>query len=425
MVRAREVRGWIGLSAVMLVAGCVPATSAADQPPLLLADGVTREAPSADAPTAATVEGLTRFGYDLYRIVASPDRNVVLSPLCVGYAFALARAGAKGETAAQIDRVFGFPGDGVHDALNSLNRQVVTAEGPPGPRPQRTPGVTLPPTVSIANGLFVQRDFQVGAPFLRTLAAKYGAGVRTVDFGAGDEAKRTIDEWARVQTADRIKRVFDSLDPTTKLVLANAVYFKADWTHPFTSSSDNETFTRADGTTVRTTLMHRIDQLRYAAGPSWQAVELPYAQSEFAMWILVPTGAAGPDGLLSPPTLANVADNLGPTLVEVFLPRWDFETRPALVPALKQLGLTAPFGPADFSGIATGLYIADAMHAANITVDETGTEAAAIAAVVMELSKPAPPELVIRADRPFAFAIMHLPTRTPLFIGRVVDPTAT
>ena len=417
-------RTWaLGLAlAGVLVTGC--GTTNAAQPPLLMANGVAREAAPADAPVATTVDGLTRFGYDLYRQIAPPGANVVVSPVCVGYAFALARAGARGETAAQLDKVFGFPGERAHDALNAISRALVTTDGPPGKRPKREPGTSLPPVVTLANGLFVQRDYTVGEPFLRTLAAKYGAGVRTVDFGKGDEATRAIDEWARVQTADRIKKVFDNLDPATRVVLANAVYFRADWTHSFPDHSDKGTFTRADGSTVEATMMRQANAFRYAAAPGWQAVELPYWRSDYAMWIIVPTGTAAPDELLSPQTLDAVAGGLRPAGVDVTMPKWDFETSTDLAAPLQALGLSAPFGPgADFSGIAPGLFIGQAMHAANITVDEEGTEAAAVAAVAMPTSAPPLPEYVLRADRPFAFAIMHLPTGTPLFIGRVADPT--
>jgi serine protease inhibitor len=418
---------WIALGLVMLLtAGCGGDGRSVEVDPPLMAN-VAREAPATNAPVDATVDGLTRFGYDLYREVAGsgagPGNNIVVSPLCVGYAFALARAGARGETAAQLDRVFGFP-DGLHDALNAMTRQIVTVDGPPGPRPSRTPGVILPPTVSIASGLFLQRGFEVGEPFLRTLAAKHGAGVRPVDFAAGDSAKRTIDGWARIQTADRIEEVFKELRPDTKVVLANAVYLRADWTDPFRDIG-KEPFTRADGTAVPAEMMRRTGEARYLATRSWQAVELPYAHSDLAMWVIVPAGRAAPDGLLAPDTLDAIAAGLAPTPLGLVMPHWDFETRPQLVEALRAMGLTDPFTmAADFSGIAPGLFIGDAVHAANITVDETGTEAAAVAAIAMPESAPAQPEIEVRADRPFAFAIVHLPTRAPLFIGRVADPTA-
>jgi serine protease inhibitor len=271
--------------------------------------------------------------------------------------------------------------------------------------------------------MFLQKGIAVGGEFRRTLGAHYGADGRTVDFTAADEAKVAIDAWAAEQTADRIKSVFDRIDPTTVLVLANAIYFGADWTYPFPAVIGGQSFARADGSTVRTALMNQTANLRYAAGDGWQAVEMPYVGDAFAMWVLVPTGpVAGskPGRLLAPETFAAVATGLKQTTVEVHLPRWDFETRPDLLDALGALGLTAL---GDFSGISPGIFLSDAVHAANITVDEWGTEAAAITALAFPLSARPRAQVVVRADRPFAFAIMHLPTRTPLFIGQVTDPT--
>ena len=115
--------------------------------------------------------------------------------------------------------------------------------------------------------------------FLDTLAAKYELGVRTVDFTSGNTAEAAIDAWADEQTAGRIKRLFYDLDPYTVLVLANAIYFRGDWTYQFGSPIGAQTFMRSDGSTVQTALMNREAMLRYAAGDGWQAVELPYARA--------------------------------------------------------------------------------------------------------------------------------------------------
>jgi serpin B len=278
--------------------------------------------------------------------------------------------------------------------------------------------------VAVANGLFAQAGLPVGREFLHTLAAQYGAGVRTVDFGSA-QATETINAWVRTQTADRIRRLFDSLDPATRLVLANAVYLKADWARPFAEyPTTKEAFTRADGSTVRVPTMHLQATLRYAAGPGWQAVELPYAGGELAMWVLLPTDGAAPGPLLAPATLRTVADQLHDQRVAVALPRFDFATDLDLVTALQQLGLHTAFGPdADFSGIVPGLFISQAVHRANITVDEWGTEAAAVTGLAFAISAAPPPQVTVRADHPFAFAIVHRPTRAPVFMGVVAQPS--
>lgn len=420
-----------GLTAVLLLAACGGPTGSQDGSGIpvgggdgvLMAQGVSREVPR-DAPVEQTVAGLTAFGHDLYPVAADPARNTVLSPLSIGYAFGMARAGASGQTASQLDRVFGFPAAGPHAAFNDLDRQIVTAGGPP---PLPSPGATrapdtrpAPPVVAIVNGLFVQDGLPVTDRFLRTLAAQYGAGARIFHPGQGAEQ---INTWVRQQTAERIDRLFDQLDPDTRLVLANAVYLKADWQTPFaTIPTTDATFTRADGTTVAVPMMRQQESLRYASGQGWQAVELPYAASELALRVIVPEGARTPAELLSPETLAQVDSGLRPEQVDLFLPRWDFATDLDLLPALQKLGLTALD---DFSGISpVGLGLDQAVHRANITVDEWGTEAAAVTGLAFPTSAPPSPRFVVRADRPFAFVIVHRPTGAPLFIGHVADPLA-
>ncbi|MGH3916915.1 MAG: serpin family protein, partial [Pseudonocardiaceae bacterium] len=216
--RTRLTTLLVGLTVVLLLAACngAPAEREPDGGGLLMAQGVSREA-SQDAPVEQTVDGLTAFGHDLYTVAADPVRNTVISPLSIGYAFAVARAGAGGQTASQLDRVFGFPATGPHAAFNDLDRQIVTAPGPP---PVPSPDATrpageppAPPVVAIANGLFVQDGLPIMDGFLRTLAAQYGTGVRVFPAGQGAEQ---INAWVREQTAERIDRVFDQLDPATR-----------------------------------------------------------------------------------------------------------------------------------------------------------------------------------------------------------------
>ncbi|MGQ0775241.1 MAG: serpin family protein [Pseudonocardiales bacterium] len=420
-----------GLTAVLLLAACAGAVddgSAVDDrgapgSGVLAAQGVSREVPT-DAPVEQTVAGLTAFGHDLYTVAADPAKNTVISPLSIGYAFGMARAGASGQTASQLDQVFAFPAAGPHTAFNDLDRQIVTAGGPPPPpspdAPRAPDARPAPPVVAIANGLFIQDGLPVTDGFLRILAAQYEAGARIFPAGQGAEQ---INAWVREQTAERIDRLFDQLDPTTRLVIANAVYLKADWQAPFAKiPTTDATFTRADGTTVAVPMMRQQESLRYASGPDWQAVELPYAASELAMRVIVPQEARPPAELLSPEMLAQVDSGLRPEQVDLFLPRWDFATDLNLLPAVQKLGLT---DLDDFSGISpVGFGLDQAVHRANITVDEWGTEAAAVTGLAFVESAPPPPQFVVRADRPFAFVIVHKPTGAPLFIGHVADPLA-
>ena len=395
-------------------------------PPLLVAKGVKRVEPGPDAPVAQAVDALADFGHRLCMASAEAGQNWITSPLSIAVAFAMARAGAGGTTASQLDTLFGYPGRGRDEAFNALTRQLATTDVPPVPdrKPRTGNRKSLPPVVSIGNALFPQKGFPIGEPFLRTLAEQYGAGARPVDF-AGADALKQINAWVDRQTAGRIRKVFDQLDPTTKLVLANTVYFKADWQAPFLSMATDAAFTRADGSTVQAPTMNESMAIRYAAVAGGKAIELPYAAGPYAMWLMLPPPGGQPEDMLAPAALAAIRAAWHDTRVDVAIPKWEFDTSLDLTAVLKKLGLTAPFAAdADFGGIAPGLFISDAAHAANITVDEWGTEAAAVTGIAMAMSGPAPTVEEFHADRPFAFAIVGGRDGVPLFVGRVSDPTA-
>lgn len=390
----------------------------------------TSVAPSAEAAPATLTEGLASFAHDFYLQAATAGENTVVSPLSVAAAVSMARVGAGGETAAQIDRALHFPATGRDAAFHRLTTDLGTDAPVPPPaqdadRTRDPEDPPQPPIVSIANGLFVQEGFSIGEAFRRALDTDYGAESRTVDF-TGDAAE-VIDAWVRQQTAGRIDRLFDDLDPSTLLVLANAVYLKADWATPFTEDPTVDApFRRGDGTVVTAPMMHRTGAMRYASGPGWQAVELPYAGDDLAMRVVVPTEDAPLADLLSPESQAAVAAGLHEERVAFFMPRWDFATDLDLEPVLKALGMTDAFTQAaDFSGISPGLFIDQAVHRATITVAEWGTEAAAVTGIAVMMSAHIAPPLTVRADHPFVFSVVHVPTGAPLFVGSVADPTAS
>jgi serpin B len=402
--------------------GCARAD---ETPELVSADGVGRVRPAADAPVAAAVDGLVAFGHKVFEAAAKPGQNFVASPLSMVVAFAMVRAGAGGLTANELDSVFGFPAGGPDGAYNAITGRLATVDVPPRPveGERKADGKKIPPVVSIGNALFPQKGFRISADFLRTLAEQYAAGVRPVDFGS-DSAAKQINAWVDKQTAGRIKQIFDHLDADTKLVLANTVYFKADWRMFFEGVAD-AAFTNADGSVIRTPTMSNAVRIRYAETGGIAAIELPYADGPYAMWLMLTPPGAKPEDALTPAVLGRLRAAFTETQVEVAVPKWDFETSLDLQPVLTGLGLTSAFGSgADFSGIAPGLFISQAVHKANISVDEWGTEAAAVTGIGFAVSGPPPATAKFIADRPFAFAIVGGDDAIPLFIGRVIDPSA-
>lgn len=393
-------------------------------PKLLSADGVDREKALADTPVGTSVDGLTAFGHRVFQAGAEDGRNFVVSPLSMAVAFAMARAGASGQTAKELDAAFGFPASGRDEAYNAITSRLVTADVPPKPKGERKADAKPnPPVVSIGNALFPQQGFTVGAEFLRTLAAQYGAGVRPVDFGSAD-AVAQINAWAERQTAGRITKVFESIDPGTLLVLANTVYFKADW-RTFFSGPMPAPFTTAAGNRIQTPTLRDNRRIRYAETGGVSAIELPYASGPYAMWLMLPASGGKPEDALTSAVLGRLRDSFTEAQVDVSVPTWDFETSLDLIDVLGRLGVVTAFSSeADFSGISPGLFISQAIHKANISVDEWGTEAAAVTGIGFAMSGPPTPTARFIADRPFAFAIVGGDDQIPLFIGRVSDPSA-
>jgi serpin B len=267
---------------------------------------------------------------------------------------------------------------------------------------------------------------------LDTLARNYGTGIRLLDFVSDSEgSRRKINEWVSEQTEQRIEELIppEIIDELTRLVLTNAIYFNAAWEFPFEESwTEMGNYYLLDGDQVEVPMMKQAKGFRYGAGDRYQAVELPYTGRELSMVLIVPDLGSFEEieSSINIEFIDSVFDSLTQRQIDLRMPRFEFESRLRLADTLASMGMPEAFSmQANFSGMdgTRDLYIKDVLHQAFISVDESGTEAAAATAVVMTLkSAPVeePIELVI--DRPFVFLIRDIETGTILFLGRVVNP---
>jgi serpin B len=413
------------LAATLLTAGC--SVSGPGNVALARSD-----APRAAAdPTAAGAAGkaIDAFGFDLYRRVAAsdPGADLVISPTSIAIALAMARAGARGETATQMDAVLRSLGSDEGAAgINALDQALAARSGSFKGRDNASHDLAL----RIANAPFAQRDTVFQPAFLDALAARFGAGVRLVDYKTDAEgARRQINGWVNEATEKRIPELLTPgiLDALTRLVLVNAIYLKAPWETAFSpEATETAPFKRLDGSTVNVPTMSIQDPFPYAEGPGWRAVELPYVGGSLAMTIIVPDDMAAYEQQLDADSFGGLTAALGPHEVELTLPPFEIETKADLAALLGELGMPLAFDPnrADFSGMTEQeqLFIAHVVHQANISVDEKGTEAAAATGVVMEATAMPAEVIHLHIDRPFLFALRDLPTGAILFLGRVLDP---
>lgn len=427
----RLVAALLAVSTLMAACGGDDDGTAAEQPrdgdskpagaEVVKADLARVNAPG-DAPVDQVVAGLRTFTVELAAADGNGGGNLVVSPTSIAVAFAMAEAGAAAPTADAITQVFGFPAEpGVHEAMNALTAGFDAAnhEG----NAEGSEGVTL----ELANAVWGQSGLELGQEFLDVLAAQYGAGVDTVDFAGDPEAAReAINAWVSDVTRERITELLPegSVDPQTVVALVNAIYLKAAWQTPFAEdATSDQPFKLTPTSTVNLPTMHDATLYSEASvGGGYSAVKLPYEGNELAMVVIAPdepTSLADFEAGLTGEKLAEIVANLEPAAVDVSLPRFEASTALDLAGPLSALGLPIPGG--DLSGITSGAAIGAAVHAANITVDEKGTEAAAATAIMGPTS--APGEITtVRIDRPFLFLIQHEETGAPLFYGRITDP---
>lgn len=419
------------LAIVLVVAGCGGSPGTEVETPAVAASNLQRETSPqvGESDLAALVNGNTAFALDLYQALKNEDGNLLLSPYSISIALAMTYAGAHGDTEQEMAATLHYllSQDRLHPAFNALDLELAK-------RGQDAAGKDGEPfRLKIANATWGQKDYAFLAQYLDTLGANYGAGLRLLDFASAPEPSRiTINGWVEDQTEGRIKDLIPQglIDPDTRLVLTNAIYFNAAWLYPFQDElTADGRFTLLDGSRATVPMMHQQESLGFFHGDGYVAVELPYAGSEVSMVVLLPDSGryeAFESGLTAD-GLNAALDGLSCQQVELAMPRFEFEAEFGLARTLKAMGMPTAFsGAADFSGMTgdRALCISDVLHKAFVSVDEDGTEAAAATAVIMrETSAPAGPQAVV-VDRPFMFLIRDIQTGSILFLGRVLDPAA-
>ena len=382
--------------------------------------------PAADA--QALLAGNNAFAFDFYRQVRGDGGNQVYSPYSISLAMAMLYGGAEGETASQIANSLHFtlPPDQFHPALNALALDLAQ-------RPAQSKKIDSKSTLqlSIANAVWGQRDYPFEKAYLDLLAVNYGAGVRLLDFAAApDSARQQINDWADQETKGKIKDVMPpgSIDPSTRLVLANAIYFKAAWQEAFVKKLTHAApFTLLDGSQVQVPTMQTDGGIpvRVGSGEGYQALALPYKGGLAEMVIILPDQGMfeSVESKLDAAQFAAILYKLKPSHLTLYMPKFEFSVGFDLKAVLSALGMPLAFDmtKADFSSITKSerLYAQQAMHKAYILVNEEGTEAAA---VTFNIQAPASMPQELHIDRPFIFIIRDAPTETILFVGRVLNP---
>jgi len=370
------------------------------------------------------VKGNTDFATELFTKLEMPGKNVAFSPYSLVSALAVAQAGAKGATESQISGVCHFPANRT-EQLTSLGqvRRALVAVG-------TDPGIEL----SSATGLWAQKEYGFDKDFLTDVREKLGGSVRFVDFNlSANAAVGQINSWVEANTRGKIKEGIsqDSITPATRLIIANAIYFKGEWSSRFNrNATQNRTFNLTAASSVNVPMMSQENNFLYAEADGVQLLVLPYRGQNLHMLVFLPAAGGISDFVqgLDGAAIQAWADRLRLCKVNVRLPRFKVAATYSLTEPLQALGMRDAFDAsrADFTGMSLRrpLFIQTIKQSTIVEVNEQGTEAASATHTGFGCSAPPHlPQQQFHADRPFIFFIREKSTGMILFAGRVVDPS--
>ncbi|MFC2090111.1 serpin family protein [Bacteroidota bacterium] len=373
--------------------------------------------------SAEVVNTNNEFGLELFREIneADDNQNIMISPASVSLALGMTYNGAETSTKEAFEEVLNYEGL-TRDEVNKISQDLVEA----------LLIDTRDNLVEIANSIWYNEGFPVKEDFISDNRMYYDAEIRELNFmsqGAIDE----INKWVSDKTHDKIDKIIEELSPEAMMVLINALYFNCIWEYEFDPDHTLlENFYNEDGTIYgEVDLMTTESSFNYAEGENYKAVELPYKDHKYSMHLILPDVETSLNELI---TLLD-----GETWnkwieayneyeeVQLTMPKFTFAFERSLRSDLIEMGLGVAFsGQADFSGISDiSLLISEVIHKTYIDVNEEGTEAAAVTAVVMELTSVIPGEekKFLRLDRPFLFAITENTSKSIVFIGKVEAPS--
>ena len=370
------------------------------------------------------IAGNNAFAIELFQKLKGAEGNLFFSPYSISTALAMTYAGARANTEKQMSAAMHFDLDQkkFHDGFGEFQSNLNEYE--------KKGDVKL----EVANSLWLQKDYVFLPAFLEE-TKKYDAGLNYVNFiSETEKARIAINLWVEKKTNEKIKDLIapGMLDAMTRLVLANAIYFKGKWAVPFDSSATKDLpFYGPSNNSVKVPMMCiRDHEFGFMENSDNQCLEMPYAGNDLSMFVILPKKRNGLNELEKTFNKINLifwTKHIYKEKVLVFFPKFKILKSFSLTRQLSSMGMYDAFGgAADFSSMtgAKDLCISDVIHKAFVDVNEEGTEAAAATAVVMRLESQmvtrAPP--TFRADHPFIFLIRDNHSGAILFMGRITDP---
>jgi len=349
---------------------------------------------------------------------AEAGKNVCISPLSLEIALGMLANGVETEACSEMLDI--IAGSGVSpDSLNAWYYKLRAA-------------LEATNCVRLANALWTQVGYPIKADFISTNQTYYDAEVGNLDFTKTQEAYDSICRWAYDHTYGNIRELNLPISKATKLVLANATWFGANWAVPFVKyETKKATFTLSDGTTQQVDMMMNGGNFTYKEKPTYQIIELPFGvfqKDEYEYDELIDTPysmliALPKEGFSANDILADIEWEVnGKAPVKVQLPKFNFKTTNELMPPMKELGINKLFATPLY-GINPDLCVGLINQDVSVKIDENGAEMAAITEIVLlytsDPDNPGPTPIDFNANHPFVFAVRDNVSHNLLFIGKV------
>lgn len=346
-------------------------------------------------------------------VAASGEGSVLVSPLSATYALGMLANGAQGDTRREIVGGLGFGTEDVKD-VNAICQQLMTD----------APWLDKSATIDIANAVVVNQKHQLRTDFKKTVRQHYDALVENKDFGS-PATLSFINNWAKEKTKGMIPKVLNAVDPMAVTYLMNAVYFKGIWASKFDKArTQKESFVTANGVRRQLPMMRQESQYRANVNDTYKTVILPYGNGSFNMVVLLPQEGKTVNDVLAGLSAETWRENIESCLemeVDLKLPRFTTTSQSVLNKPLSDMGMRRMFNSqqADFGALCDGqTAVSEVLQSAKIELDEEGTRAAAVTAVVVMMSSAGLPDLMeFHADHPFVYAITESSTGAIFFMG--------
>lgn len=355
--------------------------------------------------------------------------NTVYSPLSIASTLTMLLMGTSGNSYSQLRTALKYPAEvsdsDINTAFKFLMERMRSVDSQAGS------SIVL----NVVNGLFSQKNSGFNNDYIIQAKDFYLSEIAELDFlRSSFSATGAINQWVSEKTQGKITNILSNLQPETQLVVANAVYFNANWADPFSPDLTREAEFKVSPTeTLSIPTMFQHAEVAYVDSSELgcKMIGIPYKGEDLGMFIMVPKQKKGLESLnrleanLNGEVLEHLFSKMESKLVSIQLPKFRIKQQLQLKSALRDLGVTDLFSTtsANLSRMMAkaGAALDNVVHQTFIEVTESGTEAAA--ATIVSLSRDGPSKS-FAANRPFLFLIRDIPSKSVLFWGRVVRPEA-